>query len=120
EGGFRPANRPFDTRVHAGGERAVAVVNIQFDWHSARLWIEGAGNARDGSGVGALRIRRNLELDTGATDDAGDILLRDRYDHAQVRKLLNDQQDSVVSRADERAGMDETVGNHAIERRHDA
>jgi hypothetical protein len=50
-----------------------------------------------------------------AGDDAGDVLFGDGSDEAEMRELLQNDEDGVGAGADERAGVDEAVGDHAIE-----
>ena len=48
--------------------------------------------------------------------DAADIFFRDRNNQSQTRDLLDGEQRGIGAGTDQRAGMDQPFGDHAIER----
>jgi hypothetical protein len=74
--------------------------------------VSDAGN---GAREDAARVGRDLEFDTCAVDDAGNVLFGDGSDEAEARELLENDEDGVGAGADERAGVDEAVGNDPVE-----
>src|SRR5215831_17818156 len=120
ESGVGAADGPLDGGVHAGGQGAVGVVDVELDGHGAGLGVEDVGDAGDDSGVGAVGLGGHLEVDTRAGDDAADGFFGNGGDQAQAGELLENEQGRIRAGADECAGVDEAVGDGAVEGRGDA
>jgi hypothetical protein len=71
--------------IHARGERAIAVGDLEFDGHGAGLGIEHAGDARNGAIEDALGVRGDAEDHGSSARDAAGVFFGNGDDYTKPR-----------------------------------
>lgn len=116
-------HRPDDLRIHAGVQAPGGVVDIKFNRHGPRFYIDGLRQPRNFAIKRLVRICGNREGHLRSRTDIGNGHFWNRHHQAQVRHLRNVEHGQLRSAAawpDQRAGMDVARCHDAVERSDDA